>query len=246
MQNGGFQAAADANSAGATGGAASSTADRDGTSLLGTGGAGAVSSALQMLGLQRYAESFEEHGYDSWHELVMMGPESIEKLVATVGMASNHVDRLKGALGRNRCGRGRLAVPLALAPEALHASPPPFEPPEGPTASNGAPPTPPSGGVRGPHPAGDEEGSESGLSVCIAEDDEPIGPTGEAAAGGSGSEAAAGGSGSEAADSSERDGAPAVRGRKRDGGGNPGGGGGSDAADQAGRKAQRVDRGGTR
>lgn len=59
-----------------------------------------VADALQRFGLQRYAVGFEEHGYDSWDEVLAMRPQQIEKLVTTIAMASNHADRFRAAVSR--------------------------------------------------------------------------------------------------------------------------------------------------
>ena len=94
--------------------------------LMGGGGGGAAGSSsadalvgsaqvvakLEALNLQRYASAFDEHGYDSWEEIVHMSEEQLAKLVSTVGILSNHADRLRGGLardaasGRERSGPG--------------------------------------------------------------------------------------------------------------------------------------------
>jgi len=62
-----------------------------------------VVAALKSFGLERYAACFEAHGYDSWDEVLAMGPEQVEKLLTTTGMASNHADRFRAAVARKAC-----------------------------------------------------------------------------------------------------------------------------------------------
>jgi hypothetical protein len=66
-------------------------------------GSEAMAAMLASLNLQRYAKAFDEHGYDSWTELVFEFSEAqITKLASTIGMASNHLDRLRTALAAER------------------------------------------------------------------------------------------------------------------------------------------------
>jgi len=110
-------------------------------------GSMAVTAALSSLGLHRYAQAFEEHGYDSWAEMVQMSSSQLGKLASIVGMASNHVDRLVSALQREAGVEPSGAVTLlglGASPLGAHTelSLAATEQPEG---SLGAPPpTPPS------------------------------------------------------------------------------------------------------
>jgi hypothetical protein len=62
-----------------------------------------MAAVLASLNLQRYAKAFDDHGYDSWTELVFEFSEAqITKLATTIGMASNHLDRLRTALAAER------------------------------------------------------------------------------------------------------------------------------------------------
>ena len=73
-----------------------------------------VAAVLASLNLHRYAKAFDDHGYDSWNELVFHFSEAqITKLAKTVGMASNHLDRLRTALEADR--RNHTASSRALS-----------------------------------------------------------------------------------------------------------------------------------
>ena len=85
---------------GGGGGATAAAAQSAQTSLLPD--SSYVAAQLTALGLQRYAQAFDEHGYDCWAELLLMGGDQLDKLAATVGMASNHSDRLRAALSKQR------------------------------------------------------------------------------------------------------------------------------------------------
>ena len=78
---------------------------RDHDNELPVSGAVAVTSQLKALGLQRYAAAFDEHGYDSWSELLQMADPQLSKLAFIVGMKSDHLDRLRAALRREALGR---------------------------------------------------------------------------------------------------------------------------------------------
>ena len=99
-----------------------------------------VAAVLASLNLHRYAKAFDDHGYDSWNELVFHFSEAqITKLAKTVGMASNHLDRLRTALEADR--RNHTASSRALsASSAVDTSL--ATPMEDGVVAGAAPPTP--------------------------------------------------------------------------------------------------------
>ena len=82
-----------------------------------------VAFELGALGLQRYVSAFEEHGYDSWTELMSMRAAQLDKLAHVVSMASNHADRLRNALVAESKGAASVSPPqqLPVPPSLLPA-----------------------------------------------------------------------------------------------------------------------------
>lgn len=64
---------------------------------------------LARLRLDRYADAFEEHGYDLWAEIVRLPDHRLAKLVELVGMTANHVDRFREQLHLQRRSQGLTA-----------------------------------------------------------------------------------------------------------------------------------------
>ena len=104
--------AADDGSAGGVGGGSSSASlvKLEASAAATLAGSALVASKLTELNLQRYASGFDDNGYDSWDELLAMSDVQIEKLVATVGIVSNHADRLRNALAREAAADGARAA----------------------------------------------------------------------------------------------------------------------------------------
>ena len=57
---------------------------------------------LGRLRLERYADSFREHGIEDWNQMLSIEEEDFKKLVAASEMPHNHADRLMESIKAER------------------------------------------------------------------------------------------------------------------------------------------------
>lgn len=76
--------------------------DDGGTNLLRPTGAEGVRHELGRLRLERYADSFREHGIEDWNQMLSIEEEDFKKLVAASEMPHNHADRLMESIKAER------------------------------------------------------------------------------------------------------------------------------------------------
>lgn len=79
------------------GGSTSSTVDN--SLLVGMGG---VRCELAKLQLEKYADAFEQHGFDNWPEIMRLPRDRFTAMAELTGMSKNHVDRLQEQLAKQR------------------------------------------------------------------------------------------------------------------------------------------------